>query len=173
MGRTRPIGSRNPTDAKNLRLRHPLAALGFIFGLRSDILQKEPKTADWLFDLLAKLGQEDDAYHATGLVLMEYGDNVALPDSDVEPQPDGILESGPDLMGEDEDEDLPADIPETTIEEVVAGLPKVTILHDRTPPVLSPGRFLGAMVTRVLNTTPVNMHEEARKRLSLAAALEG
>ena len=25
-------------DAKNLRLRHPLAALGFVFGLRSDIL---------------------------------------------------------------------------------------------------------------------------------------
>ena len=61
-------------DAKNLRLRHPLAALGFAFGLRSDILQKEPKTAEWLFDLLAKLGQEDDAYHATCLVMMEYAD---------------------------------------------------------------------------------------------------
>ncbi|WP_447953553.1 hypothetical protein [Sphingopyxis chilensis] len=157
-------------DAKNLRLRHPLAALGFVFGLRSDILQKEPKTADWLFDLLAKLGQEDDAYHATGLVLMEYGDNVALPDSPVEPEPDGILEPGPEPMGEDED--LPADIPETTIEEVIAGLPKVTILHDRTPPVLSPGRFLGAMVTRVLSTTPVNMHDEARERFRSAAILE-
>ena len=28
-------------DAKNLRLRHPLAALGFVFGLRSDILEKD------------------------------------------------------------------------------------------------------------------------------------
>jgi hypothetical protein len=35
-------------DAKNLRLRHPRAALGFLFGLRSDILEKEPKTAEWL-----------------------------------------------------------------------------------------------------------------------------
>ncbi|WP_315859734.1 hypothetical protein [Rhizobium leguminosarum] len=48
-------------DAKNLRLRHPLAALGFLFGLRSDILEKEPKTAEWLFDLLAKLGQAEAA----------------------------------------------------------------------------------------------------------------
>lgn len=37
-----------------------------------DILQKEPRTADWLFDLSAKLGQEEDAYHATCLVLMDY-----------------------------------------------------------------------------------------------------
>jgi hypothetical protein len=51
-------------DAKNLRLRHPLAALGFVFGLRSDILRKEPKAAEWLFDLLIKLGREDDAYPA-------------------------------------------------------------------------------------------------------------
>jgi len=68
-----------------------------------------------------------------------------------------------------EEEDLPAEIPEATIEEVVAGLPKVTILHDRTPAALSPGRFLNAMVTRVLNTTPVNMHEDARERLRSAA----
>lgn len=158
-------------DAKNLRLRHPLAALGFVFGLRSDILQKEPKTADWLFDLLAKLGQEDDAYHATGLVLMEYGDNVALPDSHLEPEPEGILEPGPEPMGEDEN--LPAEIPDTKIDQVIAGLPKVTILHDRTPSVLSPGRFLAAMVTRVLNATPVNMHEEARERRRSAAVRAG
>jgi hypothetical protein len=65
-------------DAKNLRLRHPLAALGFVFGLRSDILRKEPETAEWLFDLLAKLGHEDDAYHSTALVLMEYSNSDAL-----------------------------------------------------------------------------------------------
>lgn len=64
-------------DAKNLRLRHPLAALGFVFGLRSDILQKEPDTAEWLIDLLEKLGREDDAYHATCLVMIEHDDAVA------------------------------------------------------------------------------------------------
>lgn len=58
-------------DAKNLRLRHPLAALGFVFGLRSDILAKEPETAEWLIDLLGKLGREDDAYHSTALLMIE------------------------------------------------------------------------------------------------------
>jgi len=57
-------------DAKNLRLRHPIAALGFLFGLRSTILQEEPDTAAWLLDQIEKLGREDDAYHATCVVLI-------------------------------------------------------------------------------------------------------
>ncbi|ARQ13727.1 hypothetical protein NXC12_PE00125 (plasmid) [Rhizobium etli] len=148
-------------DAKNLRLRHPLAALGFMFGLRSDILQKEPKTADWLFDLLVKLGREDDAYHSTCLVLMEYSDEVALPDTEEEPSADGILEPGPEP---EPAEDEGPELTNATIENIVKGLPKVTILEDRTPDELSPGRFLTSLVTRVLATTPVNMHEEARRR---------
>lgn len=153
-------------DAKNLRLRHPLAALGFVFGLRSDLLQKEPKTADWLFDLLVKLGQEDDAYHATCLVLMEYADDAALPDAEIDPPEGGILEPGPEPEGEGED--MPASIPEATVDEVIQRLPKVTILQDLTPAELVPGRFLAAMVTRVLGATPVNMHEEARRRRAAA-----
>ncbi|MBX3485965.1 hypothetical protein [Phenylobacterium sp.] len=149
-------------DAKNLRLRHPLAALGFVFGLRSDILTKEPRTADWLFDLLAKLGREDDAYHATCLILMEYGDEAALPDGGFEARQGGILDPGPE--SEDDDEDAPAVVPESAIVSVIKGLPQVTIRRDKIPPDLEPGRFLSAMVTRVLNTTPVNMHEEARRR---------
>lgn len=83
-------------DAKNLRLRHPLAALGFVFGLRSDILDKEPATATWLFDLLAKLGKEDDAYHATCLVLMDYAgpDEVLAADSGEETASDHVPQSG-------------------------------------------------------------------------------
>lgn len=154
-------------DAKNLRLRHPLAALGFVFGLRSDILQKEPKTADWLFDLLVKLGQEDDAYHATALVLMEYADDAALPDAAGEPIEGGILEPGPEPI----DEDVAAAIPDSTVEAIIRRLPSVRIVRERTPPELAPGRFLAAMVTRVLAATPVNMHEEARRRrASLTAA---
>lgn len=149
-------------DAKNLRLRHPLAALGFVFGVRSDILQKEPKTADWLFDLLVKLGQEDDAYHATCLVLMEYADDVALPEEPTEPPPAGILEPGPEP--ECDAEEVPAPIPDATADQVINRLPKVKILKGRTPAELAPGRFLAAMVMRVIGTTPVNMHEEARRR---------
>jgi hypothetical protein len=149
-------------DAKNLRLRHPLAALGFVFGLRSDILQKEPRTAEWLFDLLGKLGQEDDAYHATCLVLMEYADDAALPDGQAEPIEAGILEPGPE-PDEEAAEVLPA-IPQAAIDQTVTNLPKVTIRHADTPAELAPARFLAEIVTRVLRTTPVNMHSEARRR---------
>ncbi|GAB3474643.1 hypothetical protein [Azotobacter salinestris] len=148
-------------DAKNLRLRHPLAALGFVFGLRSDILQKEPSVAEWLFDLLAKLGREDDAYHATCLVLMEYADDVAIANAGEEIPADGVPEPGPEL---DEEEDTPAPAPEFDVDRDIAQLPKVTILKGQTPEELAPSRFLAAMVTRVLGATPVNMHKEARQR---------
>lgn len=156
-------------DAKNLRLRHPLAALGFVFGLRSDILQKEPNTADWLFDLLIKLGREDDAYHATCLVLMEYGDDAALPDSQSDSPEPGILEPGPQPEGELDS--LPAPIPDSKVAEAIRSLPKVRIVREHTPGELDPGRFLAALVWRVLQTTPVNMHEEARTRRASAGSL--
>lgn len=154
-------------DAKNLRLRHPLAALGFLFGLRSDILQKEPRTADWLFDLLAKLGEEDDAYHATCLILMDYADEAAVPDGAAEP-PDGILEPGPEPEAQ-ADVDVPALAGEAA-QAIVAALPAVSVLTEQTPANLCPGRFLTAMVTRVLAATPVNMHEAARHRRAAAQA---
>lgn len=148
-------------DAKNLRLRHPLAALGFVLGLRSDILQKEPAVAEWLFDLLGKLGREDDAYHATCVVLMEYSDDAAIPDTGEEKPPEGVPEPGTEL---DEEEDAPAPAPESEVDRKIAQLPKVTILEEKIPEDLAPGRFLSAMVTRVLGATPVNMHKEARRR---------
>lgn len=148
-------------DAKNLRLRHPLAALGFVFGLRSDILQKERPVADWLFDLLAKLGQEDDAYHATCLVLMEYGDEVAIANIGEEIPAGGVPEPGPESDGE---ENAPALAPESEVDRQIAQLPKVRIREEDTPDVLAPGRFLATIIGRVLGATPVNMHTEARQR---------
>lgn len=153
-------------DAKNLRLRHPLAALGFMFGLRSDILQKEPATAEWLFDLLGKLGREDDAYHATCLVLMEYANEVgAIPDTGEEPPVTALPEPGHEL----EDENAPAPALDAIVDQDIAQLPKVKVLKEQIPEELAPGRFLAAMVTRVLGATPVNMHKEARQRRSSPA----
>ncbi|MDF3982900.1 hypothetical protein P3W23_12960 [Luteibacter sp. PPL554] len=47
---------------------------------------------------------------------------------------------------------------------MITGLPKVAIILDATPEQLKPGRFLAMMVDRVLKTTPVTMHKDARKR---------
>ena len=65
-------------DAKNLRGRHPLAALGFVFGLRSEAFDVEPATARWLVDQLQKLNRENDAYEAVCLIVPEY--NVSPPE---------------------------------------------------------------------------------------------
>ncbi len=150
-------------DAKNLRLRHPLAALGFVFGLRSDILQKEAATAEWLFDQLIKLGREDDAYHATCAVLMEYSNGTAPTDAGEEPPEDMTREPG----AEPEDDGTPAD--ELDVDATIDQLPKVHIRLSDTPPDLLPSRFLAKIVDRVLDTTPVTMHREARKRRAQAA----
>lgn len=151
-------------DAKNLRLRHPLAALGFVFGLRSDILSKEPATAEWLFDLLVKLGREDDAYHATGLVLMEYSSGEEVVDNGEESAEDITLEPGV----EPGDEIAPAG--NGDVDRMIARLPKVKIRLGDTPEELKLGRFLAAMVDRVLGATPVTMHKVARKRRAEAAS---
>lgn len=150
-------------DAKNLRLRHPLAALGFAFGLRSDILETDYATAEWLFDLLAKLGQEDDAYHATCLILMKYSDSVAVEDDGEEPPETIVLEPGP----EPEQGETP--VPDDDTDRAIAKLPPVSILVQETPEILAPGRFLEIMVARVLGATPVTMHRKARERRAEAA----
>lgn len=103
-------------DARNLRARHPMAALGFLFGLRSTVLDEAPDTAEQLIDLIGKLGREDDAYHATCIVMMEYNDGGA----------------------------------------------EVKIRDDLVPVELSIARFLGHMVNRVLDSSPVTRHREAR-----------
>jgi hypothetical protein len=149
-------------DAKNLRLRHPLAALGFAFGLRNDVFDKEPLTADWLLDLLGKLGREDDAYHATCVILMEYGQDVPpVPDAGGDDE-DRAAAAGLEPSPVDEDE--PVEVAESEIDRTLARLPWVRIDHARTPPNLSPATFLATMVNQVLETTPVNMHVEARRR---------
>lgn len=149
-------------DAKNLRLRHPLAALGFVFGLRSDILQKEPDTAEWLIDLLGKLGREDDAYHSTCLVMIEYADTVTPPADSGEDAENPLIAAG---LAPDEDADVEISyVPQSDVERALANLPPVSIRHDTVPAHLSPSTFLAKMIERVLDTTPVNMHKTARKR---------
>jgi hypothetical protein len=150
-------------DAKNLRLRHPLAALGFVYGLRSTILTEEPDKAEWLIDLLQKLGREDDAYHAVALIMIEYGAETA-PTDDPDAVPaadDALIAAG---LGASQPESDVDEIPAETVEEALANLPQVTLRHDAVPEPLQPGRFLKEMVNRVIEATPVNRHQEARRR---------
>ncbi|ORA38662.1 hypothetical protein [Mycobacterium aquaticum] len=147
-------------DAKNLRLRHPMAALGFVYGLRSTILTTEPDKAEWLIDLLGKLGTEDDAYHAVALVMIDYDVEAPVEDDEV----DSIEKAEPDALFEI------VDVETAAVDEALAALPDIAIRHDTVPPELQPSRFLATMVTRVVDTTPVTRHREARRRRREAPA---
>lgn len=60
-------------DAKNLRGRYPLAAMGFLFVLRSTVMD-EPGTLERAVDMLRKLRDEPDIYDTTSIVLAEWSD---------------------------------------------------------------------------------------------------
>lgn len=151
-------------DAKNLRLRHPLAAHGFLMGLRSDILEDSMNTAEWLMDLMAKLGKEEDAYHATCVVLMEYDKTIAPPEDDGEDEVETIEGTLPVA----DDEELIEDMPNDEVESALRNLPSVNILEEEVPAELAPARFLRIIVNHVLDVTPITMHREARNRRKLA-----
>lgn len=153
-------------DAKNLRLRHPLAALGFVFGLRSDILIREPDTAVWLMDLLTKLGREDDAYHATCLIMIEYDDRLAV-DIEESADPENPLVAAGLEDPDDESESAASAIVSGAEQHALDALsraPVVALRQDVVPPELDPARFLAVMVQRIFDATPVNRHVEARQR---------
>ncbi|MFP5416936.1 MAG: hypothetical protein ACLGHZ_08675 [Actinomycetes bacterium] len=143
-------------DAKNLRSRHPEAALGFLYGLGSSALETEPETARWLIDLLGKLGRESDAYDAVGLIIPHI---PWAPDPTSEEDPAGPLEAGVTgaLVANPADE-------ETTDDLDLGLLPPITLSRGAVPGGLDPGRFLATMCNLVLDRTPINFHREARAR---------
>lgn len=157
-------------DAKNLRLRHPLAALGFVYGLRTTIFEKESEKAAWLADLLQKLGREDDAYNAVALIMIEYDDRHAVPEEadSVDAGDDSLEAAGVTVTTQDEDDTSPESVEVTEVERVLADLPPVVVREDLAPSALSTARFLERMVERVLDATPVNVHEAARSRRNQA-----
>lgn len=104
-------------DAKNLRGRHPLVSMGFLFFLRSTVTA-EAGTLDRVVDMLRKLQQDVDVYDATCLLVGEWG------------------------VGEDPG--------------------AVTIRNDLVPADLRADRFLGTLVDRLLERTPVDMHVGVR-----------
>lgn len=147
-------------DAKNLRGRHPMAALGFAFGLRSTAFTEDSSAAQWLVDQLQKLNRESDAYDAVGLIVPEY--DVPIWVTKKEPAPETSDLDVLDEPGADDDDPEPAAVPLMDLR--LSSLPPVKIRDDLTPPDLSPAAFLATIVRYVLDAAPITMHTEARKR---------
>ncbi|MGH8775769.1 MAG: hypothetical protein ACRDWI_11530 [Jiangellaceae bacterium] len=58
-------------DAKNLRGRYPLVAMGFLFVMHASV-RDEPGTLDRAIDMLRKLRGEHDIYDATCLLVVDW-----------------------------------------------------------------------------------------------------
>jgi hypothetical protein len=125
-------------DAKNLRLRYPLAALGFVFALRNTILVESVKTYRQMVDALTKLGEEEDAYHATNLLMIEYSDSAVTVET---PDPSST----------------------EALDAAIEDLPSVTLDYEHMPDHLSPNMFFTKIINRVLDVTPNDYHEKARE----------
>ncbi|WP_243057819.1 hypothetical protein [Nocardioides sp. SR21] len=143
-------------DSKNLRLRYPQAATGFVYGLRSTCWVETPDKAHWLVDLLTKLGREDDAYHAVALIVPEYGGGVLAEEDEAESAPID------DAVVPEPDPQLELDLRRDEIEQRLSSLPAVTLRHDLVPEEVSPARFFDVMLNVLLDNTPVNFHGNAR-----------
>lgn len=68
-------------DAGNLRARHPLAAVGFLFVQRATILDTEPAAYERTVDMMRKLRDRGDGngYTATGLLLVDWDPDPSAP----------------------------------------------------------------------------------------------
>jgi hypothetical protein len=152
-------------DAKNLRSRHPQAALGFFFSLRSTVLTPQfEDVAVWIIDLLGKLGREDDAYDAVCLVIPDWSDDVAAPSGDDDDGEDPLVSAGLAGEGLAAEEPLPLQLPESELDRRLRSLPTVELNRKAVPENLRPEVFFATIINRVLDNSPVNFHREARRR---------
>ena len=151
-------------DAKNLRSRHPQAALGFVYGLRSTAFRDASATAAWIIDLLGKLGREDDAYDAVALLIPDWPDVGPADDEDDGDSDNPLVAAGIEPEDETLNDQLPLDLPSSALNERLAALQEVALRLDLVPDHLSPDTFFATMTDRVLDNCPITFHTEARRR---------
>jgi hypothetical protein len=103
-------------EITNLRDRHPMAAMGFAFLVRSNLLDEQGAFA-YLCDLLVRLRKPDGAFDATMLLVGEWDEDTLT----------------------------------------------LSSVEDASP-LLSAGRFFRDLLTAVMSNTPVDLHQEIRRR---------
>lgn len=124
-------------DAKNLRGRHPLSALGFLFVVGADISNDE---LGFAVDMLRKLRSEPAVYDCSCLLILDEEQMTDIRDRDLSGATfarDGTLR------------------PPGAV--VKLGL-------DRAPEDLSAGVFFRRLVEKALSHMPVDVYEQVRQR---------
>lgn len=152
-------------DAKNLRGRHPMAALGFLFVAGADI---PDASLAFAVDMLRKLIAEKDVYDCACLLVIDGAAGVEEDDrSDTRPV-DGEPSALRVLPGIDSD-DLGERAP------LPGGAPPepptrpVSVRLDRVPDDLAPGQFFNVLICGALDRMPVAIYPTVRERRASAA----
>lgn len=152
-------------DAKNLRGRHPLASLGFLFIAGSDI---PPVSLVFAIDMLRKLTTEPDVYDCACLLIIDGAqDSEEDDDGDgraVEDEPPALLPLHDNLPDADDDPDV-----EQAEDAEPASSVAVTVLRDLVPQDLGSDQFFETLVTNALDRMPVVVYSAVRvNRASVA-----
>lgn len=161
-------------DAKNLRGRHPLAALGFMFIAGADI---PSSSLDFAIDMLRKLTSEADVYDCACLLIVEGArgseEGEHVDDRAVNDEPaalvavpasadvDWAVVSEGDL---DDDLDLCGTQPGSSSD--------VALIPDVVPGDLGPNAFFRTLISAALERMPVAVYPGVRSRLREASTAQ-
>jgi hypothetical protein len=155
-------------DAKNIRGRHPLAALGFLFVAGSDIPQG---SMDFAIDMLRKLTTESDVYDCACLLVVE---GLQGFDTDDEPEKRGPEDEPASLLAID----VPAtntgegdlDPPQSAPRDPEDAPATINLQPVRSPIDLHPDTFFERLISTALKRMPVSIYPDVRKLLSYSPA---
>lgn len=144
-------------DAKNLRGRHPLASLGFIFVVGSDI---PDVSLEFAIDMLRKLTTDPNVYDCACLLVVE-GTAVSEDDDDDEDERDVDEEPSALLnLFEDEADADGIDEPEPGTDDVA----EVVLHPESVPHSLSAEHFFETLLGEALERMPIAVYPEVRRR---------
>jgi hypothetical protein len=142
-------------DAKNLRGRHPLAALGFLYIIGSDATDSDMSFA---IDMLRKLVTEPDVYDCACLLVLDGAQGI----KETESEGRGPQEEPASLVPTESD-DADHDDEAEHLEDVRVA--SVSLFHEQVPSDLSAGTFFDTLIRAALARTPVAMYPTVRERL--------
>jgi hypothetical protein len=148
-------------DAKNLRGRHPLAALGFLFLVGADI---PAQALDFATDMLRKLSSEADVYDCACLMVLDGAQGIVEGEAEAEPDAGAPSDNGADgayVGDEDEEDELPLfpDPPRAP-----GAAERVRLDAALVPEDLRAERFFERLIGAALARMPVDVYAEVRGR---------
>lgn len=154
-------------DARNLRTRHPMAALGFLYVLSSNAPDRDREFAE---DMLRKLRQPE-AYDAVTLVVLDTTEDLQ-DENETSAQELASDEEAPSLAvapitDDSEVSDDSAEGDEAAVEEIDGEAVEVTLLEVSAD--LHPDRFFRELIGAALGRTPIGMYKPVRESIDGAA----